>query len=229
MTDTKIAETFTQWAEAGRDKDMEDGHGDVVSQVIDSLDVKPGHQILDLGCGNGWATRILAKLGPGVQSVGVDVSPGMISRAEELHSYTIRARYECSPFETLDFKDGHFDRVFSMEAIYYATDLDAALSEAHRVLKSGGEADVVLDFYAESEVTARWPELVGVPMQRLSEAEWKAAFERAGFDSVETRRVVDSRGPGSEADFEASRWYARWDEKVARHEAGSLWIRARKA
>lgn len=229
MSQEKIATTFTEWADAGRDRDMEQGHHDVVQQVIDSLDVKPGQQILDLGCGNGWATRILAKLGPGVQSVGVDVAPGMIARAEALHSYTIRARYERMPFESLDFKDGHFDRVFSMEALYYATDLEQALTETARVLKSGGEADVVVDFYAESDVTARWPELVGIPMQRLSEAEWKAAFERASFDTVETKRVVDSRGPGSEADFEPSEWYANWAEKVARHEAGSLWIRACKA
>lgn len=229
MSTDKIAETFTQWAEAGRDHDMQEGHGDVVAQVIESLEVKPGQQILDLGCGNGWATRLLAKLGPGVQAIGVDVAPGMISRAEELHSYTIRARYELSPFEKLDFKDGHFDRIFSMEALYYATDLEAALSEAFRVLKPGGEADVVVDFYAESAVTERWPELVGVPMQRLSEAEWKVAFERAGFASVETRRVIDSRGPGDESSFEPSRWYDSWADKLARHEAGSLWIRAHKA
>ncbi|QDU69860.1 class I SAM-dependent methyltransferase [Engelhardtia mirabilis] len=229
MTRDKIAETFTQWAEAGRDRDMETGHGDVVGQVIESLDVKPGQQILDLGCGNGWATRILAKLGPGVQAVGVDVAPGMLSRAEELHSYTIRARYELMPFEELEFKDGHFDRAFSMEALYYATDLDRCLAELFRVLKSGGEADVVIDYFTESPITARWAELVGVPMQRLSEAEWRAAFEQAGFGEVETRRVVDSRGPGDEADFEASRWYESFAEKVARHDAGSLWIRARKA
>lgn len=229
MSHEKVAATFTEWAEAGRAESMEKGHGDVVAQVIEALDVKPGQQILDLGCGNGWATRILAKLGPGVQAIGVDVAQGMIARAEELHSYTIRARYEQMPFERLDFKDGHFDRAFSMEALYYATDLEAALAELFRVLKPGGEADVILDFFSESEPTAKWPELVGVPMQRLAEAEWRAAFERAGFGPVETHRVIDSRGPGDRAEFTPDKWYASFAEKVARHEAGSLWIRARKA
>jgi hypothetical protein len=47
----------------------------------------------------------------------------MIARAEELHSLTIRARYEVGRFEALDFPDKKFDRVFSMEALYHAVDL----------------------------------------------------------------------------------------------------------
>jgi cyclopropane fatty-acyl-phospholipid synthase-like methyltransferase len=66
----RIAATFDQWADDGRDLRMEKGHGDVVRQVIAQLGVRPGEQILDLGCGNGWATRLLAKTAPGVGAVG---------------------------------------------------------------------------------------------------------------------------------------------------------------
>ena len=229
MSHEQLSSTFDQWAAAGRGASMEAGHGDVVEQVLSTMEIRAGDKILDVGCGTGWATRLLAKTQAGVQAIGVDVSPKMIEKAEEGHSYTIRARYEVGPFEALDHKDGAFQRVFSMEALYYAVDLPRALSELHRVLAPGGTADVIVDFYADNASTQSWAAGVGVPMHWLSEAEWAEAFRAAGFAKVEAQRVVDRRGPGDPAAFEPSKWYATWEEKLAVHEAGSLWIRALRA
>ena len=152
----------------------------------------------------------------------------MIAKAESLHDLTSRARYERGTFETIDFKDGKFDRVFSMEALYYAVDLPLAVREIHRVLKAGGVAHVVVNRFAESKHSEGWAESVGLDMAYLSVAEWAQLFEAAGFASVETECVLDSRGPGEEADFEPSAHCP--DHAAARelHEAGSLWIRATK-
>jgi ubiquinone/menaquinone biosynthesis C-methylase UbiE len=201
MSHEDIARTFDAWAEAGRDAKMEEGHGNVVRQVIDQMDIRAGDRVLDLGCGNGWATRLLAQTQAGVQAIGIDVSPQMIVKADELHSFTIRARYDLGTFENLDFKDGHFQRIFSMEALYYAPDLDKALAETRRVLAEGGTLDVVVDFYEEAPETAHWGDEVGVTMHYLSETDWKQRLEAAGFRDVEARRVRDTRrdenAPGS--------------------------------
>jgi hypothetical protein len=74
----------------------------------------------------------------------------------------------------------------------------------------------------------RWGDLLGIPLARRSAPEWKAAFEAAGFRAVATRAVVDRRGPGDAAAFTPDEWYLSWDEKVATHAAGSLWIHAEK-
>ena len=227
MSHDLLAQTFDQWAADGRDASMEAGHGDVAGQVIARMGIAPGDQILDLGCGNGWATRILAKSSPGGRAVGIDVSPAMIKQAEALHSFTIRARYEVMPFERLDFKDSQFQRVFSVEALYYAVDLDATLAELHRVLAPGGTADVVIDYFAENAGSKTWSEGTGVPMHRLGEAEWKQRFEVAGFQGVTTERVVDSR-PLDEAGFEPSVYFPDLEAKRANHAAGSLWIHAER-
>lgn len=229
MSHENLAKTFDQWAGSGRAEKMEQGHGRVVGKVLEELTVRAGETILDLGCGNGWATRLLAQSAPGVQAIGIDVAPAMVERAEELHSYTIRARYEVMTFEALDFGDGHFDRAFGMESLYYAVDLDQALSEVHRVLKSGGCCDFVIDFYAERPATRGWTEHMDVPMLFLSEAEWSDAFARAGFTGFETRRVLDPKGPGDEADFQPSDWSPDWASHVAMYEAGSLWMHAERA
>jgi ubiquinone/menaquinone biosynthesis C-methylase UbiE len=226
MSHDKIAGRFDEWAEAGKGEGMEHEHGDVARQVIERLEIKPGYRILDLGCGTGWATRELAQAAPGVQAIGVDVSPKMVARAEEQSSLRIRARYEHGKFEGLDFPDAHFDLAFSVEAVYYAVDLDVALREIHRVLKPGASAHILIDHYAERPETENWSELMGLDLHRLSEDEWREAFLRAGFHHVETTRVHDSRGPGDAAGFQASRHFADWESYRLFHEAGALWIHA---
>ena len=229
MSHEKLATTFDEWAQNGRAESMEKSHGVSVNQILPKLEIRAGETILDLGCGNGWATRSLAKSAPGVQAIGIDVAPAMVARAESLHSYTIRARYEVGTFEALEFNDEHFNRVFSMEAIYYAVDLDKALSEVHRVLAPGGRVDFVIDFYAERTGTAIWKDHVDVNMRYMSIDDWGTAFAKAGLTDYETERVVDPAGPGDEASFEPSVWSPDWTSRVEMFEAGSLWMRASRS
>jgi ubiquinone/menaquinone biosynthesis C-methylase UbiE len=229
MSHEATAKTFDTWAAAGLDAEMELEHGDVVRQVQARLDQKPGERILDLGCGNGWATRLLARAAPGASAIGVDVSPAMIERAEALHSNTIRARYEVAAFEALPFGDARFERVFSMEALYYAADLDRALAEIARVLVPGGRVDLVIDYFQESPHTASWTCAMTVKVHWLGTAEWITRLERAGLADVRAERVVDARGPGSEADFAPSHCYADYATWKAIRDAGSLWLTARKS
>lgn len=228
MSHERIAATFDEWAKSGQGEGLEADHGDVVAQVVPKMEIKPGMQTLDLGCGTGWATRKLAAAAPGAGAVGVDVSPEMIAKAEALHDLTSRARYERGTFEAIDFPEGRFDRVFSMEALYYAVDLPQAVREIHRVLKAGGVAHVVVNRFTESTHSEGWAESVGLDMAYLSVDEWAQLFRDAGFASVETERVRDSRGPGDEATFEPDPHRPDYTTAKELHEAGSLWIRATK-
>ena len=163
-----------------------------------------------------------------MQAVGIDASKKMIARADELHSYTIRARYDHGFFEELEFKDGEFDRLFSMEALYYASDLEQALAEAFRVLRPGGHAAVIVDFYKESPATANWGDVMGLDLHYLGESDWKTAFEKAGFENVATHRIIDSRAPDEDGALESDECTPDADAKRAQYEAGSLWIHAEK-
>lgn len=228
MTHESLKQLFDSWAESGRADRLEQGHGDVVAQVIERMDIRAGMQTLDLGCGTGWATRILAASAPGSGAVGVDVSPAMIKRAEELHDLTSRARYEVSAFETLDFPDNKFERIFSMEALYYAVDLEAALAEAFRVTKPGGIAHLIVDRFQESPHTEGWADNVGLAMHWLSESDWCKALQTAGYTSVESERVLDRRGPGEESQFTPTKHTPDWKTAQELHQAGSLYCRATK-
>ena len=192
MSHDRIASTFDEWVQSGQAEGLQAGHSDVVAQVIPQMGIRAGMQTLDLGCGTGWATRILAAAAPGAGAIGIDASAEMIAKAESLHDLTSRARYERGTFEAIDYKDGKFDRVFSMEALYYAVDLDQSISEIHRVLKPTGVAHVIVNRFSESRHSEGWANTVGLDMAYLSVDEWQARFAGVGF-AVETERVLDPR------------------------------------
>ena len=54
---------FNQWAEAGKGEEMENHHISITEQTLALMDLKPGERVLDLGCGAGWASRLLARAG----------------------------------------------------------------------------------------------------------------------------------------------------------------------
>jgi SAM-dependent methyltransferase len=229
MSQDNVIRWFDTWAKQGRADQLEADHLDVVAQVLERLHVAPGERVLDLGCGNGWATRKIAQMAAGVQAIGVDCSPEMIARAEALHSLTIRARYDLGSIEKLDFKDGSFSRVFSMEALYYCSDLDAALRESLRVLKPTGQADVVVDYFKENPASAAWAATMNLPLQWLGAEEWRSRFERAGFVNVRTERLFDRRCASDAREFQPDCCVPDHATHLALRAAGSLWIRGEKA
>jgi ubiquinone/menaquinone biosynthesis C-methylase UbiE len=91
----QAAELFDTWAKAGKGESMAKGHWPMVSQIIDRMNLQPGLQCLDVGCGNGYAVRAIAqRVFPGGQAVGVDVSPGMIQQAQQHPDNPPQVRFE---------------------------------------------------------------------------------------------------------------------------------------
>ena len=60
--DERLRQEFNQWAEQGRGEEMEHHHISITEQTLALMDLKPGERVLDLGCGAGWATRLMAQM-----------------------------------------------------------------------------------------------------------------------------------------------------------------------
>jgi len=103
-----------------------------------------GKRVLEYGCGEGWITRDLAKMGALVSAF--DVSPQAIEntrRVLEQDGLAEQCTLGVMPAERLAYPDSSFDIAVGF-AIIHHLDLTTAFAELHRVLKPGGVA-----FFAE--------------------------------------------------------------------------------
>lgn len=96
--------------------------------------VRPGERALDLGCGAGTFTGLLAQAG--AEPVGVDVAEAALRRARAAQP---GLRFVLAPFEgPLPLEDGAFDVVWCSEVIEHVADTAPWLSEIRRVLRPAG-------------------------------------------------------------------------------------------
>src|SRR5476651_2379048 len=107
---------FNEWARAGKGESMERGHRPVGEQAIQRMRIPPEARVLDVGCGSGWATRLLAGLAINGRVTGIDISDEMIRIARESSGSFPNVDFETASAEQLPFSDNEFTHAFSMES-----------------------------------------------------------------------------------------------------------------
>jgi ubiquinone/menaquinone biosynthesis C-methylase UbiE len=106
-------------------------------RAIELLRARPGMRVLDLACGPGTLSRILAaQVAPGGVVLGVDLAPGMIELARRMG--LDNARFAIMDIERLAVADSCFDAAICGHGLQFAPDLALALREARRVLRPIG-------------------------------------------------------------------------------------------
>jgi trans-aconitate methyltransferase len=100
--------------------------------LVDVLDPKPGERILDLGCGPGQLTNVIA--GRGAAVVGLDSSPAMIGQARQNFP---ELSFVLEDAAAMKFEEP-FDAVFSNAALHWMLDAEAVARAIARVLRRGG-------------------------------------------------------------------------------------------
>ena len=182
---------FNDWARAGRGESMERGHRPTGEQAIARMNLKEDSRVLDLGCGSGWAVRLMASRAKHGRVVGIDISDEMIAQARASSLEFPNVEFRVASAQELPFADGEFTHAFSMESIYYYADMAQALGEVRRVLAPGGLFAAVVDLYQENEPSHQWIEQLKVPVQLLSVEQYRELFARAGFIEVSDERLYD--------------------------------------
>ena len=99
--------------------------------------------ILDVGCGTGYVANKAKFFFPESRIIGVDLAPGMIAKAKEMHE-GIAIEWICANAAKLPLKDGDVDLVLSNLAYQWAEDLQGAFAEAARTMKSDGTLNITL-------------------------------------------------------------------------------------
>jgi SAM-dependent methyltransferase len=103
----------------------------LASGVFEWLDPRPNEEILDLGCGDGQLTALIAATGARVRAVDASAEMVAAASARGLDAQQASA-------ESLPFRNSSFDAVFSNAVLHWVRDQDAMMREVRRVLKPGG-------------------------------------------------------------------------------------------
>jgi ubiquinone/menaquinone biosynthesis C-methylase UbiE len=225
QADQKLQQEFNQWAAAGRGDEMEGHHSDITEQTLALMDIQPGDRILDLGCGTGWASRRMARIATAGEIVGLDVADEMLRCAEQASSAFKNVRYAWGSAENIPEADNAFNKVLSVESFYYYADQGKALDELHRVMAPGAKLFILINLYKDNHYSLRWVTELKVPVQTLSEAEYKTLLEKHGFKNVEAQRIPD-RSPTPET--YSGKWFKNAEELRDFKRIGALLLIAEK-
>jgi len=147
MLEELIRREFNRWADLGRGRGMEKSHWEITRQMIVLMEVHQHDNVIDLGCGVGWATRVLAQRASRGIVVGVDLSDRMIAQASREYRNPANAFFLVADAAKLPCHSEFFNTLLSVEAIYYYPELEGVAAEVHRILKPGGRAFFLTNYY----------------------------------------------------------------------------------
>ena len=186
----KAIDVFGEWAKKGKDVGMEKTHAIPVNEMIDFVleeraNLGKNFSFLDLGCGNGWVVRDVAKNKLCDRAVGIDGAEQMIANAESRGGDT---KYILADINSFD-SDDKYDVIHSMEVLYYLDDPSEIIKKiSDSWLNNNGRLIVGVDHYYENTDSHSWQEKVGTRMLMLRESEWINIFEMAGLNEVQSWR-----------------------------------------
>ncbi|WP_434445006.1 class I SAM-dependent methyltransferase [Lentzea sp. E54] len=117
------------------------GLGRVHDDMVALAGLRPGHRVLDVGCGTGNLLRATGRRHPEVELFGVDPDLKMLAKAErKLRGAGLKARLDRGFAQELAFPADSFDAVFSSLMLHHldTPSKDEMLAEVRRVLRPGG-------------------------------------------------------------------------------------------
>jgi SAM-dependent methyltransferase len=161
--------------------------------LFELADIRKGDRVLDIGCGDGNYTVPAAQRSG--WAVGIDPSVAMLKAAQRRPQVAGSVEYVEATGEQLPFVDDSFDIVLMVTVLCFVGNPEALLSEAYRVLRSGGRLVV-----GELGARSTWAFLrkirgmLGDPTWNqarfYSRKELEALLSSAGFETVIVRGSV---------------------------------------
>jgi arsenite methyltransferase len=155
------------------------------SYAVRQLELTPSDRVLEVGFGGGVSLPSLIASAAFVG--GVDRSSDMVTRAKAIFSEAVsagRADFREGSVEELPFEASSFERVCTVNTIYFWSSLDAGFAEIRRVLSPGGR--VVVGFVPKEQM-----DHMGMPADIFTSRapeDVVAALRKAGFSDVRVER-----------------------------------------
>ena len=128
-------------------KDLtQDGQADMdsLNDLIAYLKIKQDDKVLDLGCGAGGISEYISDE-TGAHVTGLDYAASAIDVAmDRTENKRDRLTYVQGDMNELEFPKHSFDKVISLDTIYWVADIDSALASIVRLIKPGGRLGIFI-------------------------------------------------------------------------------------
>jgi ubiquinone/menaquinone biosynthesis C-methylase UbiE len=114
---------------------------DRLRAVVDRLDLRPGHRVLEIGCGHGVAATLVCERLTTGRLTAIDRSPKMIAAAERRNAAAVaagRAEFLVASLEDAELGDRRFDRILAVRVGLFHREPARARALAERWLAPGG-------------------------------------------------------------------------------------------
>jgi arsenite methyltransferase len=187
-----LREEFNRWAEAGRGEGMEQDHWPITKPALEMMRMAHDENLLDVGCGAGWLSRILARGVPQGRVVGMDISDEMIHHARAASVRFDNLIFVVGQVDEIPWEANFFSRAVSVESAYYWPHPERGLREIHRVLRERGSVWIIINYYRDNPHCHQWGPELAVPTHLFWADEWAGLFREAGFEAVAHQRIPDS-------------------------------------
>ncbi len=160
MSDNRIRQLSQQFFEA----ELEE-YGDVIQpsgqedKYLHSLlthlaSERRSFSLLDIGCGIGYVAMATKALFPAAEVVGIDISPAVIAKAEQLDSQHL-IQYDVATESSMPYESDRFDFAVCRMSIHHYPSVLQHLVEVHRLLKPQGTY-LIVDVLPDSGKHDEW-------------------------------------------------------------------------
>lgn len=223
--DQQLREEFNRWAEKGRGEEMERDHWPITEPALALMELAPTDNVMDIGCGAGWLSKRLSARVPEGRVVGMDISDEMVRHARRNGAELANTVFVTEGVDEIPWEANFFDKAISVESAYYWPDPARGMREIFRVLREGGSAWILINYYRDNLHCHQWGPLLAVATHLLSAEEWAQLLRDAGFGDAGHRRIVD---PTPTPEVYTGRWFRDAAQLRAFKREGALLVHGTK-
>lgn len=145
--------------------------------------VRPGAEVLSVGCGPGVILNAVCELHPSIRATGIDISADRVQEATQRNAGNPRLKFVRGDAQGLQLPSNSFDLVYSRMLLQYLREKEKAVAEMVRVCKPGGS---VLLQDLDGQLLWHYPE---DPAMQRSVERVMAALAPSGFDAFVGRKL----------------------------------------